>query len=253
MRSRGLRLTIAWTTMALFGAVPATPSANTLVADLSNHLIAITTAFVGTDVVLFGTIEGEGEIAVTVQGPREDQVVRRKSRLGGIWINRDRMAFRDVPSYYAVAASGPLDEIAHPDFRARLELGVDHLDLRPIDAAGFEIDEIAAFQQALVRQKQLQGLYSEAPAPVAFVGERLFRTTLEFPANVPPGIYHVQVFELVDGVVTGAQRSSLIISKIGIEADVFDFAQQQSALYGLVAIVIALGSGWLAGMIFRRP
>lgn len=226
--------------------------ANALVADLSAHLIAITTAFVGTDVVLFGTSDGQSDIAVTVHGPRSDQIVRRKARVAGIWINRDRLAFRRVPGYYAVASSAPISQIARPDVASRLELGAEQLKLEPIDAAGLEISDIAAFEDALVRNKQRQGLYSTEPEPVRFVGPQLFRTTLSFPANVPPGIYQVQVFELKNGQVTGAQRSTLVISKIGLEADVFDFAHQQSALYGLMAIALAITLGWLAGVIFRR-
>jgi uncharacterized protein (TIGR02186 family) len=225
---------------------------NELVADLSQRLIAITTAFTGTDVVLFGTSDGDHDIAVTVQGPRVSQNVRRKSRVAGIWINRERLAFDEVPSYYAVASSGPLDKIALPDVQARLELGTDELKLKPIDAAGLDIGEIATFQDALVRNKQREGLYSVKPAPVNFVGPRLFRTTLHFPANVPPGIYQVQVFELQDGQVTDAQRSALVISKVGVEADVFDFAHQQSVLYGLMAVALSATMGWLAGVIFRR-
>jgi uncharacterized protein (TIGR02186 family) len=226
--------------------------ADELVADLSQHLIAITTAFVGTNVVLFGTSDGDGDIVVTVHGPRENQVVRRKARVAGIWINRTRLGFADVPAYYAVAASGPLDAVAHPDVLARHEIGVEHLKLKPIDATGFEISEIAAFQDALVRNKQRQDLYSQTPAPVNFIGPRLFRTTLSFPANVAPGIYRVQVFELSDGQVTDAQRSNLVISKIGLEADIYDFAQQRSALYGLLAVALSLSLGWLAGVIFRK-
>jgi uncharacterized protein (TIGR02186 family) len=226
--------------------------ASELVADLSQHLIAITTAFVGTEVVLFGTSDGEGDIAVTVQGPRQDQIVRRKARIAGIWINWDLLAFERVPSYYAVASSRPIEQIARADVIARLELGTDHLKLEPSAGAGFEISQITAFQNALVRNKQRQGLYTTEPAPVRFIGPRLFRTTLRFPANVPPGIYQVQVFELSDGEVTGAQRSTLVVSKIGVEADVFDFAQQRSALYGLLAVVLALTLGWLAGVVFRR-
>ena len=226
--------------------------ANALVADLSQHLIAITTAFVGTNVVLFGTSDGDGDIVVTVHGPREVQIVRRKAQVAGIWINRTRLAFADVPGYYAVASSGPLEAIAHPDVLARHEIGVEHLKLKPIDATGFEISEIAAFQDALVRNKQRQDLYSRTPAPVNFIGPRLFRATLSFPANVPPGIYRVQVFELSDGQVTDAQRSTLVISKIGLEADIYDFAQQQSALYGLLAVALSLTLGWLAGVIFRK-
>jgi uncharacterized protein (TIGR02186 family) len=226
--------------------------ADSLVADLSQHLIAITTAFVGTNVVLFGTSDGDGDIVVTVHGPREDQIVRRKARVAGIWINRTRLAFADAPAYYAVASSGPLEAVAHPDVLARHEIGVEHLKLKPIDATGLEISEIAAFQDALVRNKQRQDLYSRTPAPVNFIGPRLFRTTLSFPANVPPGIYRVQVFELSDGQVTDAQRSNLVISKIGLEADIYDFAQQRSALYGLLAVALSLSLGWLAGVIFRK-
>ncbi len=228
------------------------PRAQSLVADLSQHLIAITTAFVGTRVVLFGVAEGGGAIVVTVQGPREDLIVRRKSRVAGIWVNREGLGFRRVPAYYAVASTGPLEQIARPDVLAQLEIGTEHLDLEPIDASGLEISEIASFRNALVRRKQEQGLYSREPAPINFVGEELFRTTLVFPANVPPGIYQVQVFELHDGFAADAQRSTLVGSKVGLEADIYDFAQQRAVLYGLTAIALATVSGWLAGVIFRR-
>ena len=234
----------------LLGALRADSDAraNALVADLSQHLIAITTAFVGTNVVLFGTSDGDGDIVVTVHGPRENQVVRRKAQVAGIWINRTRLAFADVPAYYAVAASGPLEAVAHPDVLARHEIGVEHLKLKPIDATGLEISEIAAFQDALVRNKQRQDLYSRTPAPVNFIGPRLV-THFTSPSGT---VYRVQVFELSDGQVTYAQRSNLVISKIGLEADIYDFAQQRSALYGLLAVALSLSLGWLAGVIFRK-
>ena len=223
-----------------------------LVADLSEHLIAITTAFVGTTVVLFGATDGEGEIIVTVVGPRDEQVVRKKNRVAGIWLNTDQMTFTNVPNYYFVASSKPLDLIAHPDVRLRLELGVDYLGLDPVSAEDRDISEIRAFEDALVRNKQRQLLYPAQPGVVRFLGPKLFRTSIPFPANVPPGIYQVQVFELEDGQVTDAQRSTLVISKIGLEANVYDLAQNQALFYGLMAIVIAITAGWLAGVIFRR-
>ncbi len=134
----------------------------------------------------------------------------------------------------------------------QLEIGTGSLDLEPIDATGFERSEIASFKDALVRRKQEQGLYSRAPAPINFIGDKLFRTTLVFPANVPPGIYQVQVFDLQGGFAADAQRSTLVVSKVGLEADIYDFAQHRGWLYGLTAIAMAILSGWLAGVIFRR-
>ncbi|MGI9500732.1 MAG: TIGR02186 family protein [Geminicoccaceae bacterium] len=227
--------------------------ANGLATDVSDRLIAITTAFVGGDVVVFGAIEeAEGDIVITMQGPRQNQMVRRKARIAGIWINRDRVGFENIPSFFAIASNRPLDEIAAEPVRNQFGLGVDHLTITMNDHADYSPDEKEAFAAALIRNKQKAGLYSKRPGKVTFPGSKLFRTTFSFPANVPPGHYQIEVFKLKDGQVTGAQQSSLQISKVGIEATVFDFANQRSALYGMVAIIIAVAAGWLAGVIFRR-
>jgi uncharacterized protein (TIGR02186 family) len=231
---------------------PTGARAEALVADISEHLIAITTAFAGTTVVLFGTTDGGGDIAVTVHGPREDQVVRRKERVAGIWVNTEGLAFAEVPAFYAVASSRPLAEMASEDVLRRHELGLAHVRLEPIDAEGYAPSAIATFRNALIRYKQRQELFSIEPAVVNFVGPTLFRTELAFPANVPPGLYQVQVYELRDGQVSDAQRSTLVISKVGLEADIFDFAHHQAALYGVLSIVLAVCAGWLAGVVFKR-
>lgn len=248
---RALALVLAVLALALI-LRPDEGRAQGLAADISDHLIAITTAFTGTTVTLFGVSEKSADVIVTVIGPREEQVVRRKDRVAGIWINVQDMAFVNVPDYYFVASSRPIDQIVHADNRARLELGLDHLALRPVEAEGRDISDIEAFRDALIRNKQRMGLYSPQPGAVRFVSDKLFRTNVPFPANVPPGIYQVQVFEIVDGQVADAQRSTLVISKIGLEAEVFDFAQNRAPLYGIVAIIISIIAGWLAGIIFRR-
>lgn len=244
-------LLLALMAKAAFFGDPA--RANGLAADVSDRLIAITTAFVGGEVVVFGAIEeAKGDIVITMQGPRQQQMVRRKSRVAGIWINRDRVAFENVPSFFAIASTRPLDEIASEPVRDQFGLGVDHLTLRMQDGSGYDAEERKDFADALVRNKQKAGLYSETPEKVTFSGPKLFRTTFSFPATVPPGHYQIEVLRLRDRQVIGAQQSSLQISKVGLEADVFDFANQRSALYGMMAVVIAVAAGWLAGVVFRR-
>src|ERR1700730_18154027 len=92
----------------LFWAPPT--RAEDLVADLTGHLIAITTGFTGASVVLFGATDGPGDIVVSVRGPEREMTVRRKERIVGIWINTDDLTFAKVPSFYDIAASRPLDE-----------------------------------------------------------------------------------------------------------------------------------------------
>ena len=157
-------------------------------ADLSNHLIAITTGFVGTEVVLFGATDGPGDVAVVIQGPPTEVMVRRKSRVAGIWINTARMEFQQVPSFYSVATNRPLEQIIGDAVLARHEIGLDHLRLPP-ESGRASPDRVREFREALIRNKQEEGLYGKTHGQVAFLGERLFRTNVYFPANVPTGAY----------------------------------------------------------------
>ena len=71
-------------------------------------------------------------------------------------------------------------------------------------------------------------------------------------ANVPPGSYQVQVFQLRNRSVTNAQSSPLGISKIGVEADLYDLAHRQAAFYGLGSILLAGLAGWAGYAMFRK-
>lgn len=233
----------------LTGGVPAS-RAQSLVADLSSHLIAISTGFTGTEVVLFGAVEGPGDVAVVVTGPRNVVTVRRKQRTAGLWINRDRLRLDQVPGFYVVAVSRPLDELVETPVLERHEIGLAHLHLTPTDPVSPR--ELSRYRAALIRNKQKDGLYGVGFGQVAFLGERLFRTNVYFPANVPTGVYSVSVFLIRDGEVVNAQTTPLIVSKVGFSAEIYEFAQQQSVLYGITAVIAAVIAGWLAGAIFRK-
>jgi uncharacterized protein (TIGR02186 family) len=240
--------------LAALACVHAWPVAANFVYDLSSRLIALTTAFAGTQVLLYGAAtQNAGAIAVTVRGPAEDMTVRRKSRVGPIWINTSAIRFRDVPSFYAVATSVPLEELAGPATLARYELGPEQLHLNPVVPDAFTEADVGEFRTALLRNQQRRGLFTTEPGTVSFLGDMLFRTRIVFPSNVPPGDYQVQVLQFADGEVVAAQSSKLEVGKIGIEAEVYEFAMGQPALYGAVALLLALGSGWLANAMFRRP
>lgn len=227
--------------------------AASFVADLSDHLIAITTAFTGTDVLLFGTVDKPaGGVVVVVRGPPGEAVVRRKSRAGPIWVYSSEVRLADAPSYYAVAASRPPGEIGLPSELARHEIGVEHLRLDPAPGEIVDGAQLASFRAAFIRAKQRERLYPEQAGTITFLGNTLFRTRLSFPANVSPGTYQVQVFQFEDGRVANAQTSALEISKVGLEADLSAYARRNPALYAAASIVVAVAAGWAAAALFRR-
>lgn len=231
---------------------PARPHAGEpLLADLSKNLIQITTGFTGTEVLLFGTVEEAGDVVVVVRGPDQTVPVWRKDRYGGIWINDTKVVFRRVPSFYAVGSNRPLLEVAEESVLKRRQIGVANLRLEAVDLDP-DGAEYFLFRQALIRNKQLQGLFAIDVDKVDFRGGRLFRTRLNFPANVPTGDYQVEVILLRDGQEVSAQQHFLFVSKAGLGAAVFSFAHRQPSLYGILAVVAALLAGLSAAYMFRK-
>lgn len=227
--------------------------AEPLVADLSKHLVAITTGFAGTDVLLFGAVEdsrGGGDVVVVVRGPPSSGIVRRRARQAGIWINSGRAEIGNIPSFYRVAATRPLAEITRQSELARLQIGVEHLDLtvRPLDSrAG-----IQDYRAAIIRLKQRQGLFGTRVQDIGFLGRQLFRTEMYLPANVPVGTYLVEIYLFRDGRMVSLQTTPLTISKVGVGAALYEFAHRQAVAYGIIAVLLAASAGWLAAVALRK-
>jgi uncharacterized protein (TIGR02186 family) len=233
--------------VALFAGGPA--RADEVVADLSNHLIAINSSFTGTSVVLFGATDGPGDIVAVVRGPERDLTVWRKAKILGIWANAESVEFGSVPSFYAVAASRPIDEAVPASAAALYRIGVRNLKFQNNSATN--PDRLLVFTEALVREQQRAGLFPTRVEQISFLGERLFRANISFPANVPTGTYLVEVFLIRNRDVVGAQTTPLVVSKVGIDAAVSDFATGAAAAYGAIAVLAAVMAGWLASLPFR--
>jgi uncharacterized protein (TIGR02186 family) len=241
------RLVVLLTVLLYAPALRAAP----IVVDLSEHLVKVTTAFAGAELLLFGAVEEPGDVVVIVQGPTRPVTMHRKSRVFGIWAHTANMTFEDVPGFYAIASTRPLEEVAPATVLARNEMGLENLRLE-LPRAKASPNVAQAWREALIRNQQSSGLYPTKVGEVEFLGDRLFRTDLRLPANVPTGAYEARVYYLTDGRVVSAQTTPLFVSKVGVEAEIFDFAYEQSALYGVIAILVALMAGWLAHVAFRR-
>ena len=59
-------------------------------------------------------------------------------------------------------------------------------------------------------------------------------------------------FLVRDNAVVSGQTTPLVISEIGIDAEVHDFADRFALAYGLVAVALAALAGWLASLPFRN-
>jgi len=261
--SQGQGLGIALAALGFFALLQGRANAEPLITDISDHLISISSDFTGTELLLFGALgdvgeAGRGDVVVVVRGPEQRMVVRKKKRRSGIWINTKPVIFKNVPGFYAVSASAPLDEIAPETLLARHQIGLDNIQVTPEPGSRETVVEDAErvddYREAVVRNMRREGLFSEETGSIRFMADTLFRTRISFPANVPVGNYRAEVYLIRDGKVVpgGAQSSPIFIDKVGLGRAVYNFAHQQPFIYGAVAVLLALLAGWIAAMVFRK-
>jgi uncharacterized protein (TIGR02186 family) len=229
--------------------------AESLVSTLSDEAVSITSSFTGERIVVFGAIRGGPEnaagyeVAVVVQGPAQDVIVRRKERLLGIWANRTAREFKAVPSYYVMHLSENFGAAVTPEQLLEYRLGVPSLPFVH-EARGEATAE--RFAEALVSLKTERALYVERREAVQFLAPNVFRTTFFLPSDIPTGEYRVSVYLFRNEAFLAGSNQILSIAKAGYSDQIARAAIDFPLPYGLICVALAIFTGWLAGVIFRR-
>jgi uncharacterized protein (TIGR02186 family) len=235
-------------------------SAERLITSVSHHQVLVTSSFTGIDLVLFGAIErdaksvsrkGDYNIIITVTGPRETLVVRRKDRILGIWTNVESRSFLNTPTYLAVLSNRPVNEIAPAELMRRQDIGM-YVVPRPALTQTIQSGQDDIFRDALIRLREQRKLYVEEPTGVTFLTPNLFRATIRMPAESPVGTYDVDVRLFADGTELARANSALEVVKVGVEQFIVNAAANHGILYGLFTTLLALLTGWFASVVFRK-
>lgn len=239
-----------------------TAKAQSLQMGISVDKVPVSSSFDGTDIVIFGSIEGaeqaalfrgEYDVVVRVQGAPEDVTIRKKERIGGIWINNKSEQYQSVPSFYAILSARPLNLISNSIELAPNALGINNLGKNvPVAGEKTLIMNPGEFSDALLRLRIEEDLFSEIPGTLQQLSPSLFRATLALPANVPIGSHNVTAFLFRNGEVLATNESSFRIEKVGFERWIYNLAHEQGLLYGIMAVLLAIFTGWAANAIFRK-
>ena len=248
-----------WFLAFIMLALPAT--AEEVVLGLSKDEVAITTSFNGSDVLIFGAVKRDKpvpdgdplEVIVTISGPSEAVTVRRKEKRFGIWVNIDSVEIDKAPSFYAVATSAPLRDVLSDIEDLRYKISVPRA-IRSVGAP-MQIEDAAAFTQAIIRIRSNSDTYQLLENQVSVDAQTLFQTSIQLPAALTEGDYVTRIFLTRSGKVVSTYETSIDVRKVGMERWLYKMSRENSMLYGLMSLAIAIAAGWGAAAIFRvfRP
>ena len=227
-----------------------------LVPAVSQDEVQVRQGFTGTELLLYGAIldprgqtgGAEYDIVVVLKGPTEPITIREKDRIAGVWMNAQSSDFRSAPSFFAVAASRPVEEIVDERTAAIYELGTEFIQLSP--TGQIDPEEQARFAAGLVDLRHRLGLYNEDMSGVTINEQVLYQARIQLPSNVITGEYTAETFAISDGRVIASAIAEVEVRKVGFERLVEVFSQRFALLYGLLAVGLSVSMGWIAGRLF---
>jgi uncharacterized protein (TIGR02186 family) len=248
-----LGLTLLAVLVPTVRAQPTPPSG--LSAALIDEAVLVTANFTGARVTLFGaarpTARGRTDVVVILRGPDRAGWIGKRHRTGGLWLGQTRLQLDAAPTFFGVASAKPLAQIAPLDTLALYGFSpLNQLDVA--DGVTLPAVEADALKIAYVAERQKQGLYVEDAAGVKVLPGGLFRADFTMPDTTPPGLYTAKVMVFRNGRPAESTLSTLVVSKVGVERALFEFARDRPVLHGLSGVVLALLSGFVAARVFRR-
>lgn len=244
-----------WRALLLLVALAGPLRAEEIVLGLSSDQVGITATFDGSDILIFGAVKRDTPapagpplaVVITVSGPLSSFTVWKKERRYGIWMNTESIHVDAAPSFYAVATTGPLDQVLSQTEDLRHSVSIP----RAIRSIGNDVVGSVVFTEALIRVRTEAGLFKMVEGAIDLEEETLFRTQVALPANLVEGQYRTRIFLTRDGQVIDTYETVIAVQKIGIERWLFNLAHETPLAYGLLAIAIAILSGWGASAAFQ--
>tara|TARA_A100001011_G_scaffold399240_1_gene506930 strand:- start:105 stop:884 length:780 start_codon:yes stop_codon:yes gene_type:complete len=228
-----------------------------LVTDLSKKVISINVNFSGSKFHIFGAIKKNNpqissidqppfDIIIEVIGPPIAMNLFQKEKKYGFWINRKINSLKNVPSFYSISSTKPLDILLPNNFQTAYEIGL----IKQINSKNQKIDDKLIDQILFVEKNKKQ--YNENNTPITLLENTLFSNEIDFPTNLQEGNYKVKIHLIRFQKVLATKQDIIYVKKIGLQNWINFLAFQKPQLYGIMSILIAISFGFVASLVFRK-
>jgi uncharacterized protein (TIGR02186 family) len=226
-----------------------------LSAAVIDEAVLVTSSFNGARVTIFGSApEGRGDtdVVVLVRGPDRPAWIGERQRVLGLWLGQRRLRFDAAPTYFGVASSKPLGQVAAADTLALYGLTPESQLAFSTKASTLSDQERNRMAREYANLRTREGLYVANAAGVQRLPGGLFRADLQMPDTTAPGLYTAKVMVFRTGRQLDSTLMTLVVSKIGFERLLYRFARASPALHALLGVILALGAGFVAARVLRR-
>lgn len=245
------QLTLLLALTLLLVSRTAAAAGHSLLTELQTQHVDVTMTFTGQDTLIYGALSKPGDVVIKVTSPAMSVDLKHKKAIGPFWLDSGKLTVRQTPGLYYLLSSQPIKKIVSPAEQKKYGLHLqDALKQAKVDSSTAK--DMGNWQKAFIELKQNSGLFRQVPNAVKLVEKRLFSATIELPANIPLGSYHLDIYLVQHGHVIGHQTRNLEVNQVQLEHWVANAVNRHSWLFGIAFTVFALLLGLTLGMALRR-
>jgi Putative transmembrane protein (Alph_Pro_TM) len=204
----------------------------------------------GTKVRVEGTAPAAYRVALVCVGREGKVELKRKGKVGGVlWMNVGDVAFEHVPSLFLAASEADGGRPSERSPRAATpSSGYDGVEARVLPASAGE--DVRELFREFVRLKEHEQLYFSGHGATRSSSTRV-SADFWVPANVPPGEYEVRLLGYQGDAGELLATEKMTVTRVGLAALISSTAQRHGLLYGILSVVVAIGMGFLTGVLFK--
>ena len=219
--------------------------------ELSSPTIQITTFYNGTTLEVNGSVPEDSDVVLEVAGPKKDVHLKVKGKVAGfLWMNKTDVSLENTPAVYMVyTPAGPKENFVGMRQGVGYEALVNDIAIEP------ESEDKAFVFGEYVKLMEKAGVYAINEGTVTYTpakdGVKEFRAVLTIPPKMNAGDYTVKAIALKGGAAVDQTSATLQVELTGLPKMIAALAFGRPLLFGIMAVVIAVATGLLIGVIFR--
>ncbi len=216
--------------------------------------IPIRAFYRGTDLQVRGEFPLCDAVLLELRGEEKTETLNLKGRVAVLWMNVAEITVEHAPQLFILRTSNDFNRYVSMDTLASLGIGLAALKSTLSFSSDTPLPE-GIFDE-YIKLKSSGGTYQiqENSLQILASGNdrETFSTTLPLPATAKEGTYQLSLYCFHGGSLVGESSAQVTIEKTGFPLFITNLAFAHPALYGIVAILVAMLAGILMGLIFSR-
>jgi len=209
--------------------------------------------FNGTEVTVNANIPECAGVIVKLIGKDEEMVLNKKGKKTFIWLNVSQVTVKNAPSIYILTTTNNLADLCSDEVQEKELLGYNSLRGKinfesTLQLSGIEFDEF-------IKLKEDKGNYSITNNAVISSdsdGNQILKATLEIPSFISANMYSVVIYCFDEGKLIDKADINLSVEEVGLPLLITNLAKNSPAIYGILAIIIAMIAGSTIALIFTK-